>query len=71
MDEDFVERAANLAAAEVQNGIERARMRSPTPPGFDGTCDCGQEIPIARVALGYHRCLECQVKHERQARHHR
>jgi RNA polymerase-binding transcription factor DksA len=69
MDEDFVERAEALARAEVQAGIERARSRMAQPPGFDGTCECGQEIHKQRILLGYYRCLDCQSHNEKRARY--
>lgn len=66
MDENFVEQAGRLAESEIQAGIERARMRERPPPGFDGNCECGESVPPARVALGYHRCITCQTLLERK-----
>lgn len=60
MDENFVEQAERLAESEIRAGIERARVKESPPPGFDGVCGCGELIPPARVALGYHRCINCQ-----------
>ena len=68
MDEDFVERAGNLAESEVLNGIARARFRTPPPPGFDGECDCGEQIDPRRVALGYYVCFLCQERKEKGRR---
>lgn len=68
MDENFFERAEELARAEIEAGIARARRRASTPSGFDGFCDCGNEIPSKRVELGYYRCLECQTKLEKTRR---
>lgn len=66
MDENFIERAEQLVAAEVQNSIERARERLPKPPGFDGTCGCGHEINPKRVGLGYYLCIDCQSSKEKR-----
>ena len=68
MDERFIEQAERLAEAQVRDGIERAQTRNGPPPGFDGTCDCGTDIPQKRVELGYYRCLDCQRKTELLAR---
>lgn len=68
MDERYLEQAERLAEAQVRDGIERAQMRMGPPPGFDGTCNCGSDIPQRRIELGYYRCLECQAKREKMAR---
>lgn len=71
MDEKYMEQAEQLALAEINRGIELARKREPTPPGFDGTCNCGDEIPETRIRLGYHRCVTCQSRNEKQGRQFR
>lgn len=62
MDENFLERADELNRSEIEAGIARARNNGgrARPADFDGTCTCGDEIPEARVALGYYRCVRCQ-----------
>lgn len=60
MDEFYLERAEQLARAEIEAGIANARKRSNPPPGFDGSCECGLEIPAKRIELGYYRCTDCQ-----------
>ena len=68
MDEKFIECAERLMEEQLRAGIERAQIRASPPPGFDGFCNCGSEIPKKRVELGYYRCLACQVKTERMQR---
>jgi hypothetical protein len=71
MDEKYLEYAEEHATAQVQCGIENARKRAGPPPGFDGTCSCGDSINPARVNLGYYRCLYCQTQQERLGRQYR
>ena len=71
MDEKYLEQAERLAESEVRAGIERAQKRTCPPPGFDGTCECGSEIPKPRVELGYYRCTDCQSFNEKRAKQFR
>jgi RNA polymerase-binding transcription factor DksA len=71
MNEKFLEQAEELSRAEVDNAIARARFQESKPIDFDGACSCGNEIPDARVQLGYYRCLECQTALEHKGRHAR
>ncbi len=66
MDESFLQHAERLIEAEILAGIARARVRESPPPGFDGDCACGGPIPVARVELGYYRCLSCQAAREKK-----
>jgi hypothetical protein len=66
MDEKFLEMAECLTLAEVTAGLAKARITQTRPDGFDGTCTCGEEIPFARVALGYYNCVGCQGRKERR-----
>lgn len=68
MDETFVDAAEKSANASILAGIERARHKEAAPPGFDGECVCGNDIPTARVALGYYRCISCQSLMERRSK---
>lgn len=62
MDENFITAAEKHIEAEVRAGIERAKIQPARPKGFVGLCACGQEVPPARVALGYFRCIACASK---------
>ena len=68
MDEKFLEMAEEATSIEIREGIGRARARAPMPPGFDGSCECGENIPTARVSLGYYRCITCQTLLEKKGR---
>jgi RNA polymerase-binding transcription factor DksA len=48
----------------IERGIHNARKINPRPKGFDGYCECGQEIPVERVAAGYYNCVPCQERIE-------
>lgn len=65
MDENFVITAEKNVKAEILAGIERARVRTTKPTNFAGTCECGNEVPAQRVALGYYRCIGCQSSIEK------
>lgn len=71
MSERFLEQAEELARAEVDAAVARARTPQQRPIDFDGTCECGNEIPEKRVSLGYYRCVECQRLTEERARRSR
>lgn len=71
MDENFLERADELATQKIREGVAAAGVREPMPPGFDGKCECGGLIPIPRVTLGYYRCVVCQSEIERRGRFYR
>ena len=68
MDENFVITAEKNVEAEILAGIERARARATKPTNFVGACECGNEVPEQRVALGYYRCTECQASIEKGGR---
>jgi len=70
MDEKYLEMAEQVSAAEVTAGLARARILQIKPEGFDGNCECGQEIQSGRIALGYFNCVRCQEKEERTAATH-
>jgi len=61
MDENLLVGAERLAEAAISEGIAKCRQKEQAPSQFDGTCECGEEIPEKRVALGYFRCLGCQM----------
>lgn len=71
MDENYLLQAEQIARAEVDAALARARQLEPTPTGFAGVCECGEEILPARIALGHHRCLACQTLLERKSRQFR
>lgn len=71
MSERFLEQAEELARAEVDAAVARARTLRQRPVNFDGTCECGDEIPEERVDLGYYRCVGCQRLTEERARRSR
>lgn len=67
MDEQQYEMAERLALAEAQAGIHKARLRlQRKPKGFDGYCECGEEIPSKRIKSGYYNCVVCQASIERK-----
>jgi hypothetical protein len=68
MDENVLEGAEKLRELMVQDGIARCQKKESPPPGFDGTCGCGDDIPPERIALGYYRCLSCQERLEKSRR---
>jgi RNA polymerase-binding transcription factor DksA len=67
MDEKVLETAEALAAATVQNGVDKIRAQvKQRDPNFDGLCeDCGDTIPEARLDTGATLCLECKLIEER------
>jgi RNA polymerase-binding transcription factor DksA len=71
MDEKYMEMAAELERATIVAGIEKARKQQLRPDGFDGFCDCGEQVPPGRVNLGFFNCLACQQKHEGRQRFYR
>lgn len=66
MDEYLLVGAEKLAEEAIQQGIEKCRTREERPPGFDGSCSCGEDIDPRRIALGHYRCLDCQTRIERR-----
>lgn len=68
MDENFLERAEEITEANLRARIALAGVRRTEPAGFDGHCNCGDEIPAERVALRYYRCITCQQKLEAKNR---
>lgn len=66
MDEYLLVGAEKLAAEAIQAGIEKCRTKEGPPPGFDGSCECGEDVDPRRIALGYYRCLDCQTRIERR-----
>ena len=68
MDENYVERAAEVSAALVTEGIRRATQRKSPPEDFAGDCECGESVPPRRVELGYFNCVGCQaaLEHRRK-----
>lgn len=72
MDEKFIEVADALTQSMIDQAIEATRHRAEKPPeGFDGTCECGEMIPEARITLGYYRCVCCQSNIEERQRMYR
>jgi phage/conjugal plasmid C-4 type zinc finger TraR family protein len=72
---DWLDEARDVSERERQALITRARRRDDgialDGAAFDDKCvDCGDEIPIERIAAkpGCTRCLSCQEKHERRRR---
>jgi hypothetical protein len=71
VDEKDFEIAAQLEQLERDSAINKARQSArilPAPPDFDGTCDCGTEIPPKRIAMGYFRCVDCAFEGELKTR---
>lgn len=64
MEENILIMAESLSAEEVAAGLAKARLKQKRPEDFDGNCTCGEEIPPARVGLGYYNCVVCQGKKE-------
>lgn len=68
---DPIDEANALAASLTEHAIAAARLISgpESHPDFDGeSCiDCGETIPVARLALGKIRCIRCQSLKERKA----
>ena len=69
---DPIDEAAALEASMTESAIALAR-RANTPefhPDFDGeTCiECGNEIPLGRLAMAKIRCVHCQRATELRAR---
>jgi len=60
MDEYQMEVADALSRAEIETGIDKARVQKPKPVGFDGHCGCGNEVPEGRIKLGFYNCVHCQ-----------
>lgn len=68
MDEKYVEQATELTESIVVAGVATARIKQKRPDAFDGSCECGEEIPEQRIALGYYNCVVCQSKQEGHGR---
>ena len=66
MDEYLLVGAEKFAEEAIQKGIERCRTKDGPPAGFDGSCECGEDVDPRRIALGYYRCLDCQTRLERR-----
>ena len=60
MDEKFLEVADALTHAMTERAIKVCQQKETRPENFEGSCECGDEVPAARVALGYYRCVRCQ-----------
>lgn len=71
MDEKFIEQADAFANNLVAEAIEKSRTKQTKPIDFDGHCECGDEIPEARIAAGYYNCVTCQSKIERRSKLYR
>jgi len=71
MDEKILEQAGDFADGQVAEGIARLRKKPPRPDDFDGFCQCGAEIPEARVALELYNCVGCQTALERRSKLYR
>lgn len=71
---DPIDEANALAAALTDGAIAAARHAAAPEfhPEFDGeTCvDCGDAIPVDRLALGKVRCVRCQTYLEHQRKQH-
>lgn len=70
MNESDFELAARNEQAERDAATARARQANAPQyhPDFDGEhcVACGEQIPIARLAMGKVRCVECQEREERR-----
>lgn len=71
MDEKFIEQADAFASNLVAGALEKSRIKQIKPENFDGHCECGDEIPEARIAAGYYNCVTCQSKIERRSKLYR
>lgn len=66
---DHADIAGDVVEVCTAEAEARARGKSApeTYPGFDGNCvDCGEEIHVARLALGKIRCVVCQQRLEKE-----
>jgi len=74
---DVIEHAANISEQLLDGAVkaQRALAGPESHPDFDGVhCveeDCGVEIPAARLALGYVRCVDCKTRLEAQRKQFR
>lgn len=68
MDESYVEQAIALTESTIERGVTAARSKQDRPADFDGFCTCGEEIPAARIELGYYNCVTCQSRKEGRGR---
>jgi RNA polymerase-binding transcription factor DksA len=70
MDERYLETAERLVADQVDQALAKRRQSAPVKPvDFDGSCaGCGEDVPVARVALGYYNCVGCQAAAEKLRR---
>lgn len=70
MDEWMFERAEQLAQADRDEALRRARAAAgaESHPNFDGKrcVECEDDIPAARIALGKVRCVWCQGRRDRK-----
>ena len=67
MDEKYFEVAESLSARAVEEAVRRIRnSKQERPMNFAGECSCGEQVPEARIALGYYRCVTCQSRLERR-----
>lgn len=67
MDEKHLEMAERLTSDAVTSALAKVRTTQNKPEDFDGTCTCGEEIPPARIGLGYYNCIDCQTAKEARA----
>lgn len=68
MDESFFEAAERAALSALEEA--RKKLRLPVrSESFDGKCiECGEDVPVARAALGYDHCIYCQTSKEQRSR---
>ena len=67
---DLADSPIELHRAESERQA-RGHSAPESHPGFDGShcVDCGDDVPVARLALGRIRCVPCQeVLESRKAR---
>lgn len=71
MDEKDFEAAAQLELMARESAIEKARrqVHRKVPEDFDGSCpQCGTEVGLERVAVGYYVCVDCVREQELRTR---
>ena len=72
---DDLDRAAELtlqladaAVEEAQRAIAPQQVQLPDGSWPNPECECGEQIPEARLRLGRIRCVSCQEALERSSR---
>jgi RNA polymerase-binding transcription factor DksA len=71
VDESQLEHAALLEQWVRDSAIAAVRKKEIRiePTGFDGTCECGEDIDPRRIDAGYYNCIDCaEYQEEQQAR---